>query len=200
MPRCFFVGAALAAGFASAAEKLAANATPTKRKAMASDPRIIGIPRNLRVAMDILIRECDAADVARLRADFLAELGHPLPAEFAADVRAWLAQALGTPRLRVWAAEIEGAIAGIVAANPFERIPNGRDPAGRGWYLLNVYTVPRCRGRGIASRLLRAVNEAAAADGVPVLELRATDEARPLYERFGFAASPHYMERMEIPA
>ncbi|HJR72208.1 MAG TPA: GNAT family N-acetyltransferase [Luteimonas sp.] len=150
--------------------------------------------------MDIHIRECDAADapeVARLRADFLTELGHPLPADFVADVQAWLAQALGTPRVRVWAAEADGTFAGIVAVNPFERIPNGRNPAGRGWYVLNVYTLPHYRGRGIASRLLRAVNEAAAAAGVPALELRATDEGRPLYESFGFAASPHYMERME---
>jgi len=153
--------------------------------------------------MDLRIRECDAADavqVARLRADFLTELGHPLPADFAAHVQAWLAQALGTPRVRVWAAEIDGSIAGIVAVNPFERIPNGRNPMGRGWYLLNVYTLPAYRGRGIASRLLAAVNEAAAAAGVPSLELRATDEGRPLYERFGFGPSPHYMERMENPA
>ncbi len=153
--------------------------------------------------MDIHIRECDPADaseVARLRAGFLTELGHPLPEDFVASVQAWLAQALGTPRVRVWVAEANGAIAGIVAVNPFERIPNGRNPDGRGWYLLNVYTLPRFRGRGIASRLLGTVNEAAAAAGVPVLELRATDEGRPLYERFGFAASPHYMERMENPA
>ena len=85
--------------------------------------------------MDIRIRECDAADaaeLAQLRAAFLAELEHPLPAGYVAEVQAWFAQALGTTRVRVWAAESDGEIAGVVAANPFERIPNGRNPVGRG--------------------------------------------------------------------
>lgn len=154
-------------------------------------------------AMNIVVRECDPADaarLARLRADFLEELGQRLPSGFVADLEDWFAQALGTPRVRAWVAEAEGEIAGTVVVNPFERVPNARNPAGRGWYLMNVYTLAPYRGRGIAKRLLAAVEGAAAQAGVPALELRATDEGRPLYERFGFGPSPHYMERMETPA
>ena len=148
------------------------------------------MPANLR------IRECvaaDAAELARLRVDFLRELGQHLPAGFGTTLAAWFGSALGTSRLRAWVAEDGGSIVGTAAINPFERIPNGTNPVGVGWYVINVYVLPEMRGGGVAGDLMRAVHAAAAIAGVPVLELHASDHGRPVYARLGYVAPPDFM-------
>ena len=143
------------------------------------------------------IRECgvvDAAELARLRVEFLRELGQDLPDDFVATLASWFGSALGTPRLRAWVAEDDGRIVGTTAINPFERIPNGRNPVGVGWYVINVYVLPQARGAGVAGALMGIVHAAAATDGVPVLELHASDHGRPIYERLGYVVPPDFME------
>jgi len=145
---------------------------------------------------NVRIRECvvaDAVELARLRVDFLDELGQQLPADFTSTLNAWFGAALGTSRLRAWAAEQEGRIVGTAAINPFERIPNGTNPVGVGWYVINVYVLPASRGSGVAGALMRAVHAAAATEGVPVLELHASDHGRPIYERLGYMTPPDFM-------
>lgn len=148
------------------------------------------MPANIR------IRECiaaDAAELARLRVDFLRELGQPLPAGFGATLQAWFEAALGTPRLRAWVAEDDRGIIGTAAINPFERIPNGTNPVGVGWYVINVYVLPQSRGLGVGVALMGTVHAAADRAGVPVLELHASDHGRPVYERLGYAAPPDFL-------
>jgi predicted GNAT family acetyltransferase len=55
--------------------------------------------------------------------------------------------------------------------------------------LLNVYTQPAWRRRGIAERLVREVLAWAAARGVSSVVLHASAAGRRLYERLGFAAT-----------
>jgi GNAT superfamily N-acetyltransferase len=52
--------------------------------------------------------------------------------------------------------------------------------------LLNVYTEPAWRRRGIAERLVRAALDWADARGVSGVVLHASDAGRALYERLGF--------------
>lgn len=146
---------------------------------------------------DILIRECDARDVAelaRLRVAFLCELGHDLPDDFASRLEHWFDQALATPRVKAWVAESGGAIVGTAAINPFERIPNGTNLAGHGWYVINVYVLPAFRGKGVALALMRTIHDAAARAGVPVLELHASEHGRPIYERLGYTTPQDFMQ------
>lgn len=76
----------------------------------------------------------------------------------------------------------------------FVRLPYPGNLAGREAYLLNMYTVPAWRARGIATALLDAMTAHARAMGLGKVWLHASDAGRPLYERIGFVANPAYME------
>lgn len=52
--------------------------------------------------------------------------------------------------------------------------------------LLNVYTEPAWRGRGLASRLVRAILDFARERGLERVNLHSSDDGRSVYERIGF--------------
>lgn len=53
-------------------------------------------------------------------------------------------------------------------------------------YLLNVYTEPEHRQRGLARGLVQACIETCAARGIPLIMLHASDAGRKVYESLGF--------------
>lgn len=55
--------------------------------------------------------------------------------------------------------------------------------------LVNVYTEPQCRRRGIARALVVELMRWATEQGVDQVVLHASDEGRPLYAALGFAAT-----------
>ena len=62
-------------------------------------------------------------------------------------------------------------------------------------YVLNVFTEPGHRGRGLARLLMGEVLAWAASNGHPVVELHASDDGRHLYETLGFQQT-NEMRRM----
>lgn len=52
--------------------------------------------------------------------------------------------------------------------------------------ILNVFTYPEYRRKGIAAKLLNMAISEAKAMNISCLELSATDSGRPLYEKLGF--------------
>ena len=62
-------------------------------------------------------------------------------------------------------------------------------------YVLNVFTDPGYRGRGLARRLMAEVLAWAESNGHPVVELHASDDGRHLYETLGFQQT-NEMRRM----
>lgn len=72
-------------------------------------------------------------------------------------------------------------------------IPTPGHPTGRRAHLMNVYTAPAYRRRGLAKRLLMVLHREAAGRGVTEITLDATAEGRRLYERMGYAASDEAM-------
>jgi GNAT superfamily N-acetyltransferase len=64
--------------------------------------------------------------------------------------------------------------------------PHFLDPNPIRAYLLNFYTAPEARGRGLATQLLQhAVDECKKAN-VRVITLHASKFGKPIYEKFGF--------------
>ena len=66
--------------------------------------------------------------------------------------------------------------------------PSGRNPHGIEAYVMNLYTVPAWRGRGIAAVLLRELIAAARRAKCCRVRLHAVEAAGRLYAREGFTA------------
>lgn len=59
-------------------------------------------------------------------------------------------------------------------------------PEGKVAYIMNMYTSPQYRGKGIASELFKRIIDEAKNCGYKKITLNATDMGRPIYEKFGF--------------
>ena len=80
----------------------------------------------------------------------------------------------------------------------FYRImPTYHNPSGKRAYLMNIYTHPDYRRRGIARHMVDLLVSEARERGVTAISLDATAMGMPLYESYGFVHMP--ME-MELPA
>ena len=67
------------------------------------------------------------------------------------------------------------------------RVPgNFKNPSGVWGYLMNMYTLPEYRGRGICSRILTLLVDEGRQLGITAFELHATEQGRPVYEKNGF--------------
>jgi GNAT superfamily N-acetyltransferase len=64
--------------------------------------------------------------------------------------------------------------------------PHFLDPNPLRAYLLNFYTSPEARGRGLATQLLEQAVEVCKENNVRVITLHASKFGRPIYEKFGF--------------
>ncbi len=83
-----------------------------------------------------------------------------------------------------------GAQRRLVLPHPVRR-PDGAIGVGEGRHaiVLNVFTEPAWRRRGVAEVLMRHVLRWAEAERLDRLVLHASDEGRPLYARLGFVAT-----------
>jgi GNAT superfamily N-acetyltransferase len=77
-------------------------------------------------------------------------------------------------------------IAGIGSVTIREQPGNFTNPSGRWGYVMNMYTVPEFRNKGVAKIILKALIEAGRQAGITSFELHATKSGEPLYIKDGF--------------
>lgn len=68
----------------------------------------------------------------------------------------------------------------------FRVMPTWHNPTGQKAYIMNMYTKPDYRRKGIAYHTLELLVEEAKKRNVSHISLESTDMGRPLYERYGF--------------
>ena len=73
-------------------------------------------------------------------------------------------------------------------------MPTFHNPSGKKAYVMNMYTAPDYRRKGIAYKTLELLIEDAKAKGIDSISLEATEMGRPLYERYGFVQMNDEME------
>ena len=96
---------------------------------------------------------------------------------------------------RTWVAVEDEQVVGVGTLAFFFRPPYPGNLAGKEAYLLNMYTRPKHRGRGIAKAVLNEALTYAKEGGFGKVWLHATAAGRPIYEANGFSPVASYMER-----
>ena len=145
-------------------------------------------------------REATLADVpelVRLRLALMRSM-HPVerPEEFCDTTARYLERALVDGTFVAAVTESEGRLVASSGMCLFLRLPLPESQAGLEGYVLNMYTEPEWRRRGLARELLHRLVEVARARGVHRLWLHATEDGRRLYEDEGFCPNPSAMERL----
>ena len=90
----------------------------------------------------------------------------------------------------------EEKIIGTGGISYFQVMPTYHNPTGRKAYIMNMYTNPEYRRKGIALKTLDLLVEDAKAKGITAISLEATDMGKPLYEKYGFVKMN---DEMELP-
>lgn len=78
----------------------------------------------------------------------------------------------------------------------FQVMPTYHNPSGNKAYIMNMYTKPEYRRKGIAYKTLDMLIRDTKSKGITAISLEATDMGRPLYEKYGFIKMK---DEMELP-
>lgn len=87
-------------------------------------------------------------------------------------------------------------VVGAGGVSFYQVMPTYHNPSGNKAYIMNMYTSPAYRRRGIARKTLDLLVRAAKERGIRAISLEATDMGRPLYEAYGFVKAE---DEMELP-
>ena len=79
----------------------------------------------------------------------------------------------------------------------YQVMPTYHNPSGKKAYIMNMYTKPEYRRKGIAIKTLDLLVSDAKAKGITAISLEATAMGQPLYEKYGFVKMENEMELPE---
>lgn len=131
----------------------------------------------------------DIDTLAKVRIDFLCEANKLTEEEkevLLAANRQYFTETMADGSFTAWIA-LDGAdIAGTSGITFYKVPPNASCPTGKTAYISNMFTYPRFRKQGIASRLFSLIVDEAKINGYKKVLLNATDMGKPLYARYGF--------------
>lgn len=80
----------------------------------------------------------------------------------------------------------ESGCIGTGGVSFFQVMPTYHNPSGKKAYIMNMYTNPKYRRKGIAYKTLDMLIKEIKSKGISSISLEATDMGRPLYEKYGF--------------
>lgn len=90
----------------------------------------------------------------------------------------------------------QGRFIGAGGISYYTVMPTYHNPSGKKAYIMNMYTNPAYRRKGIATKTLDLLIQDAKNRGIKNISLEATDMGKPLYEKYGFVPM---MSEMELP-
>lgn len=90
-----------------------------------------------------------------------------------------------------------GKFIGAGGVSFYRVMPTYHNASGQKAYIMNMYTAPEYRRKGIAYHTLNLLVEEAKEKGVSQIALETTDMGRPLYEKYGFVKMEEEMELKE---
>ena len=90
----------------------------------------------------------------------------------------------------------ENQVVGTGGVSFFQVMPTYHNPSGKKAYIMNMYTKPQYRRKGIAYKALDKLIKDTKNKRITAISLEATDMGRPLYEKYGFIKMN---DEMELP-
>jgi len=103
------------------------------------------------------------------------------------SLRRYFYEAITSNDFIAWVAEYNGRIIGTSGMVVWQRPANyGGLESGKLGYLLNFYTIPEARRKGIGTRLLKELIKEARLIGLKYLHLNATKDGIHIYRKAGF--------------
>jgi len=142
----------------------------------------------------------DLDKLIQIRIDFLRDAGGSMSVEMENTLRIQLASYIPKHLNRdlfIFTAD-DGRIISSVFLTMAEKIPNTVYPNGRTGVVHNVYTCPAYRKTGLATALLQEMLKKARLLDINSVDLVATEEGRPLYEKSGFRAIKDTYMRLSL--
>lgn len=132
----------------------------------------------------------DADDLTRLRAHMVVAMGgDPTVLGWVQACEAAFVRRLAEPdRFAAWVVEVDGEAVSSGVGWLEEHLPSPGCLHGRRGHIASMSTDPAHRRQGHARRVLDALMGWFASLDVPRVDLRATEDGRPLYEQRGFCA------------
>ena len=88
----------------------------------------------------------------------------------------------------------ENCFVGTGGVSFFQVMPTYHNPSGKKAYIMNMYTSPEYRRKGIAYKVLDMLVKDAKSMGISAISLEATVMGLPLYEKYGFTKMKNEME------
>jgi GNAT superfamily N-acetyltransferase len=136
----------------------------------------------------------DLESLVDLRLEFLREVNATnSDPSFRDNLYGYFSRTLPAGEFLAWLAEADGAIIGTSGLVFFERPPSFNNFTGQSAYIMNMYTLPAWRGRGVATALLNRVLDYIKTTPCRSVSLHATEQGRSLYERVGFLGTDEVM-------
>lgn len=151
--------------------------------------------------MEFNIRRAEHSDLeslVELRVALLQEVGNIKNKEEMEEVRSankmYYEKHLNNGDFISFVAESQGKIIGTSGLIIIIRPPYLHNLLGIDAYIMNVYTIPNYRGKGIATALLDNCIEFAKSNNVGRIILNASADGKPVYEKRGFILKNAAME------
>lgn len=138
-------------------------------------------------------------ELVRLRIEFLKEV-QPIESrqfseeELATSLRGYLSKSLQNDEFVAWVAVFDGKIIATSGLCFFQITPGFTLIDGKIAYILNIYTLPKWRGKGVGKQIFDHILQEAIGRGYKRISLHASDDGRPIYEKFGFRLTGDEME------
>jgi GNAT superfamily N-acetyltransferase len=152
--------------------------------------------------MNVVYRKAtltDLDELVRLRIEFLKEVQKVETRQYSEEelktsLRAYLLESMQNDAFVAWLAIENNEIVATSGLCFFQITPGFTLIDGKIAYILNIYTLPRWRGKGIGKTTFEHILQEAIVRGYKRISLHASDDGRPVYEKFGFRATNDEME------
>ena len=138
----------------------------------------------------------DIPDLARIRKIQLQDEGQSPETDMDKELIGYFEDRMSSGDLVEWVAEDKhGEIIATAAIVFMDFPPAFTNPTGRKGYIANMYTADRYRGQGIATDLIKKLEQEARNRGITKLVLHASEMGRKVYARIAFAETDVVMEK-----